>query len=354
VRRAWAAWVVAMAAWLVLGAGGAAASAGPTGSFTIDNGATVTNGFVSIQYQASGPYPVSLVYVSNSPQVASQGQLACGGQWNYGETIPTWSLTQAGCAPNTADGEKTVYVQFLDTQGNFSPVYSQQILLDTTGPLWSQEPQWAFRTPQTVSATSVQLAASWATSDLSTVTSNAELSKDGGVTWAPAPLATPQTTSFTLTTAYQTPSQLTVSPVDAVGNYSVPQTLQANAYPQLFDQSASAYITWKGGWKQHTATSYLGGTDKAATAAGATATFTFSGKVVSFATTTGPTRGILNLAVDGTAAGSVDLASTTTTKNRRVVWSHTFATDSMHTLTLTVAGTAGRPRVDIDAFLVST
>ena len=348
-------WMVcaAILASLVVGVGGAAAATGPTGSFTVDNGATMTaDGFVSIQYQASGPSPISLVYVSNSSQTTSQGLLACGGQWPYGQTIATWSLTQAGCAPSTADGQKTVYAQFVDSQGNLSPVYHQSILLDTTGPVWTQNPQWGFHTPQTVSATSAKLDASWATTDLTTVTSNAQLSTDAGATWTPAPVASPQASIFSVTAPYQTPLETKVSPVDAVGNYSIPDTLTASAYPQLFDQTASAYIAWAGGWKLNTATGYIGGSDKSASKAGATATFTFSGKAVSFVTTTGPLRGIVDLAVDGTPVGSVDLYAAKAHK-RQVVWSHSFATSSMHTLALTVEGTAGRPRVDVDAFLVA-
>jgi len=75
-------------------------------------------------------------------------------------------------------------------------------------------------------------------------------------------------------------------------------------------------------------------------------------QAVSFVTTTGPTRGIVDVAVDGTPVGSVDLYAAKAHK-RQVVWSHSFATSSMHTLTLTVEGTSGRPRVDVDAFLVA-
>ena len=49
------------------------------------------------------------------------------------------------------------------------------------------------------------------------------------------------------------------------------------------------------------------------------------------------------------------LCNSAKTHKRQVVWSHTFPTNvnTMHTLTLTVAGTPGRPRVDVDAFLVA-
>ena len=69
-------------------------------------------------------------------------------------------------------------------------------------------------------------------------------------------------------------------------------------------------------------------------------------------TSVGPKRGIVNVTIDGTPAGSVDLHAATA-GNRRVVWSHAFATGGTHTLTLTVAGTTGRPRIDVDAFLQS-
>jgi hypothetical protein len=135
----------------------------------------------------------------------------------------------------------------------------------------------------------------------------AQLSTDAGATWTAAPVASPQASTFTVTAPYQTPLETKVSPVDAVGNYSIPDTLTASACPQLFDQTGSAYITWAGGWKLNTATGYIGGSDKSASKARANATFTFSGKAVSFVTTTEPHRGIVDLAVDGTPVGSVDL-----------------------------------------------
>src|SRR6476469_7467219 len=121
---------------VALTAGGgdvAVAADGPTGSFTLDNGATVTDdGFVSIQYQASGPNPIAVVYTSDSSQRDANGE----------------------------SGPKTVYIQFVDDQGLFSPVYQQTIVL-AGPPTWTLNPQWQFTTPQTVTKTNVSLHASW-------------------------------------------------------------------------------------------------------------------------------------------------------------------------------------------------
>ncbi len=55
--------------------------------------------------------------------------------------------------------------------------------------------------------------------------------------------------------------------------------------------------------------------------------------------------------VDGTYVQTVDLYSSSTL-SRQVVFSKSWATSGSHTLEVRVLGTSGRPRVDVDAFVV--
>jgi hypothetical protein len=85
--------------------------------------------------------------------------------------------------------------------------------------------------------------------------------------------------------------------------------------------------------------------------AGASATFTFTGSAVGFVTTLSPTRGRVRVYVDGKYLQTVDLRSTTF-KYQQIAWSRAWTASARHTVKLVVAGTTGRPRVDVDAFVI--
>ena len=84
---------------------------------------------------------------------------------------------------------------------------------------------------------------------------------------------------------------------------------------------------------------------------GATATFTFTGSQVAWIATRAANRGLAAIVLDGVPTTTVDLARTTT-EYRRLVFAPRVAIVGDHTLTITVAGTAGHPYVDVDGFVV--
>ncbi|MFH1768460.1 MAG: SpvB/TcaC N-terminal domain-containing protein [Candidatus Omnitrophota bacterium] len=95
----------------------------PTGAVTINNGSAYTNTTsVSLTLTASdndGGSGVDKTRFSND-----------GGSWSLPEDYAdskSWDLP-------SVEGPKTVYVKYQDTAGNWSEVYSSQILLDTTAP----------------------------------------------------------------------------------------------------------------------------------------------------------------------------------------------------------------------------
>ena len=87
------------------------------------------------------------------------------------------------------------------------------------------------------------------------------------------------------------------------------------------------------------------------TDAGATATFTFSGRSIAWLATRGPTRGEATVTIDG----SVTKVSLYAAKkqDRRVVFSRAWSDSGPHTLVIEVLGRPlDRPRVDIDALAI--
>ena len=116
-------------------------------------------------------------------------------------------------------------------------------------------------------------------------------------------------------------------------------------------QQTSSSIRFSTGWTTLSNTSYSGGTAKARSIAGAAVSYTFTGRGVALVTTLGPTRGQAKVYVDGHYVKTLDLKASTT-RYRAVAWSWGWTTSGTHTVRLVVVGTAGRPRVEVDAFAI--
>ncbi len=140
-----------------------------------------------------------------------------------------------------------------------------------------------------------------------------------------------------------------VRAVDGAGNrggWAYTPTLS----PRLVQQSSSA-VMYGGTWYGTSSTAYSGGSAKYANVAGRSATYTFTGRSIAFVTTKAPTRGKVKIYVNGAYVATVDLYRSST-QYRVLVWQKTWSTSGTRTIKLVVVGTAGRPRIDLDAFVV--
>ena len=115
-------------------------------------------------------------------------------------------------------------------------------------------------------------------------------------------------------------------------------------------QQSSTAVTWRGTWHTSASSSASGGSVRYATTKGASATFRFTGSSVAWVSTLGTTRGGAWVYIDGAFAGSVSLRATSS-HSRAIVFARNWTSVGTHTLKIVVAGTAGHPRVDIDAFV---
>jgi hypothetical protein len=112
--------------------------------------------------------------------------------------------------------------------------------------------------------------------------------------------------------------------------------------------AAESAAKYSGSWVSAGHTSYLGGTAKASKAAGAQATYTFTGRSFGLVGPVGPTRGKATIYLDGKALITIDTYAKTFSARR--VLQTIFTADGTHTVTIKVLGTAGRPWVAIDGF----
>ena len=116
-------------------------------------------------------------------------------------------------------------------------------------------------------------------------------------------------------------------------------------------QQTSTAIRYAGTWARSESPGFAGGSARTSSTAGSSATFTFTGRAVALVTTVGPDRGRARVYVNGTYITTIDLASATKT-DKVEAWSRSWSTAATRTVKVVVLGTPGRPRVDIDAFLV--
>jgi hypothetical protein len=93
-----------------------------------------------------------------------------------------------------------------------------------------------------------------------------------------------------------------------------------------------------------------GGSLKYTTAKGAATTYSFTGSSVSWVAYRGPNRGSAAVYVDGAYKGTVDLYAATYSP-QAVVVAASWGSNGSHTLGILCLGTAGHPRVDVDAFV---
>ena len=64
-------------------------------------------------------------------------------------------------------------------------------------------------------------------------------------------------------------------------------------------------------------------------------------------------RGKANVYVNGVLKATVDLYAAAT-KKQALVWAVNYSTSATRTVTIKVLGTSGRPRVDVDGFIVGS
>jgi CSLREA domain-containing protein len=115
-------------------------------------------------------------------------------------------------------------------------------------------------------------------------------------------------------------------------------------------QQTSSSLHWAGTWSTGRSSAYSGGSARYATRAGASVSYTFTGRNIALVTTRAATRGSIRVYINGTLRATVDLGGASA--HGFVAWQARFSTSATRTIKVVVVGTKGRPRVDIDGFVV--
>lgn len=113
----------------------------------------------------------------------------------------------------------------------------------------------------------------------------------------------------------------------------------------------SGSISYSKGWGRITSPSYDGRYAMSTRLPGAFATYSFVGTDFAWISTRSPVRGSARVSVDGKYLTTVNLYSPDT-QVRQIVFSRSWSSLARHTIRIEAVGTAGHPRVDIDALVV--
>ncbi|HET9681852.1 MAG TPA: glycosyl hydrolase family 18 protein [Candidatus Limnocylindrales bacterium] len=239
-----------------------------------------------------------------------------------------------------------------DAVGNTGPdaaVAASKVVIDRTAPT-NSAPLTGLRSGITASTASVGSRLNWSGSDAGgagIATYDVERSVDGATFKV---IATGLTTaSLAVTLAPGHTYRFAVRAHDRAGNVGGWKA-GATTSSVVRQENASGFV-YGSGWHTSTSSSYLGGAVRYASTAGAGMHYTFTGRAIAFVTTLAATRGQVKVYVDGTYLTTLDLSSATV-RYRAVAWERRWSVSGTHTVRLVVVGTPGRPRVDVDAFVV--
>jgi hypothetical protein len=304
----------------------------PTGTISVNSGATYTkSASVTLNLSATNP-------TAGDPVLDMRFS-------SDGTTYGPW-VNYAASAPYTlpsGDGTKT---EFRNGAGAVSAPASHSIILDTTAPVITRAPVPTLRTGS-LGSTGAPVAINWVGHDTTSGVKSYDLmeSVDGGAFSLVATLRS-ATANVNLQPGHS--YRFEVRATDNAGNvsgFTAGPTFTLSAF-----QETSSAIAYSSGWTLQALSGAYGGSVKFATVAGKQATFSFTGSQVAWVSTVNTDRGSASVSLDGGAATTVS-TNGPSLRPAAVVYTKTM-TAGAHSLLVQVLGTAGHPRVDIDAFLV--
>jgi beta-N-acetylhexosaminidase len=218
---------------------------------------------------------------------------------------------------------------------------------DTTPPTVGA-PRSRLSAPSTLGSTTAPVKTTWSASDPCAI-SRFQLERgvnDGALTLQALSSAT--ATSITQRLTIGSTYDYLVMATDGAGNSS--SWTDGASFEPFVRQSTTGYVTYSGGWSTVHAARFSGGSTRYATAAGAWASYSFTGASIGWVAAVGPGRGSARVYLDGVYRKTVSLHAANAAL-RRIVYVANWKTQGAHTIRIVVVGTAGHPRVDLDAFV---
>ena len=253
-----------------------------------------------------------------------------------------WQLTPG------PDGDRTIWVRVRASNGAQSPAATTTVVLDTTPPSLSP-PTIAPLRGATAGKTDIPVRIGWPASDLSPIaTVTLEVSADGGP-FVLTSLPTPGALSVVLPLKAGIHYAFRATATDAVGNVGLP--VESPTVSFIKTENTSSAIKYSTGWRRVNTTSASGGSLATSSTRLSTATFSFTGSGITIMGPSGPTGGVARVYIDGVLSGLLH-AYSSVAGSRQLLYSRQLAAGS-HTIKIVPYGPIDRPRIDLDALIVS-
>jgi hypothetical protein len=220
---------------------------------------------------------------------------------------------------------------------------------DSVPPKITAKPTVKLKDHVRVVSSEVPVVVGWRGTDATSGVSHYTLyqSKDGGVF---TDIATTTAAHKVLDLKSGHSYRFKVSATDKAGNTSA--KAEGKTYKLSAFQENSSAIKYSSGWKRHTLSGSYGGSVDYATAAGKTATLTFSGFQVAWVSTEGSTRGSATIRLNSGTPSTINTNATSSSTAEIVDTILGSTSSAKKKLVVKLLGTAKHPRVDIDAFIV--
>ena len=261
-----------------------------------------------------------------------------------GGSASTLAVTTSNCGAATPRGSFTLTIQ--GTASGLTRTTTVTLGV-TNAPPTMTAPSPSLYANTKLGTSTARVRTAWAACDADGIASFTLQRQANGGSWTTVALGSPTSTSINQSLTKGSTYRYRVRATDGVGGTSA-YAYGPSFVPRINDQT-SASITYAGGWSTGSPSSCYGGTVRYASSAGASATYTFHGSSAAWVAYKGPTRGSASVYVDGVLKATVSLYAATKAA-RPVVYAFNWSANGTHTIKVVVAGTAGHPRVDVDAF----
>jgi hypothetical protein len=264
-------------------------------------------------------------------------------------TSTTLSITTSKSGTITPVATYSLTIKGLDVGGSglMRTTSATLVVTDGISPTVTA-PTYRLFYPAQLGYTAGPVRIAWSATDPSGIASYQLQRQVNGGAWGAVTLPTAATKtideSLTLGSLYR----YRVSATDGNGNAS--SWVYGRTVQPVISQESSTAISYGGSWTTASTTYASGGSLKYATAAGSSATFSFSGSSVLWVGYLGSNRGSANVYVDGVLKATINLYSPTYA-SKRIAFAYNWGSNAGHTIKVVVVGTAGHPRIDVDAFV---
>ena len=319
----------------------------PTGPLAFLN---VQPGSGSVYRNQSIDFAVSGMDAGYDPVPLSAGQVT----WSL--TAPIGTIDANGHFVATSPGSAQVVASAIGTAGGSAAVTgpAELTVLDDSDAPVAQPPRVSLPPGRGIGTGGVPVVVAWdAATDVGSGVASYELQRSvDGHPWTTMPKASPAARTASLTLPRNRTYQFQVRALDVAGNVGAWQP--AGTFRLTVAQETTRSLSFiRGTWSRTTSASYDGHAARSTRTKGGIARFRFSGTGFAWVAAMSPVRGSAQVWIDGALSGTVSTYLATSAA-RLMVFTRSSMGSGSHTVEIRALGTAGHPRVDIDALVTMT